>query len=114
MSLTDTAIKPLKPKASRYKVFDGGGLYLEILPAGSKVWRINYRESSEDRRHTVGHYPATSLRDARLALLNMKALLGSGQRLCEPVVHARRARLGLSTMRAKCSPPARCATRNGK
>ncbi|WP_308620112.1 Arm DNA-binding domain-containing protein [uncultured Desulfovibrio sp.] len=94
MSLTDTAIKALKPKASRYKVFDGGGLYLEILPAGSKVWRIKYRENSEDRRHTVGHYPATSLRDARLALLNMKALLGSGQRLCEPVVHARRARLG--------------------
>lgn len=56
MSLTDTAIKTLKPKASRYKVFDGGGLYLEVLPTGSKVWRIKYRENGKDRRHTVGHY----------------------------------------------------------
>ncbi|WP_165072458.1 tyrosine-type recombinase/integrase [Desulfovibrio sp. ZJ200] len=81
MPLTDTAIKALKPKATRYKVFDGGGLYLEVLPTGSKVWRIKYREAGKDRRHTIGHYPAVSLRDARLALLNAKALLASGERL---------------------------------
>lgn len=81
MPLTDTAIKAMKPKSSRYKVFDGGGLYLEVLPTGSKVWRIKYREGGKDRRHTIGHYPAVSLRDARLALLNAKALLKSGQSL---------------------------------
>lgn len=87
MPLTDTAIKALKPKATRYKVFDGGGLYLEVLPTGSKVWRIKYREEGKDRRHTIGHYPAVSLRDARLALLNAKAFLESGERL-EPEAKA--------------------------
>ena len=81
MPLTDTAIKALKPKSSRYKVFDGGGLYLEVLPTGSKVWRSKYREEGKDRRHTVGHYPAVSLRDAQLAVLNAKALLESDERL---------------------------------
>ncbi|MDE7372398.1 MAG: Arm DNA-binding domain-containing protein [Desulfovibrio sp.] len=79
MPLTDTAIKALKLKAARYKVFDGGGLYLEVLPTGSKVWRIKYPEEGKDRRHTVGHYPAVSLRDAQLAVLNAKALLESGE-----------------------------------
>lgn len=37
MPLTDSAIKALKPVEKRFKVFDGGGLYLEVLPTGSKV-----------------------------------------------------------------------------
>jgi hypothetical protein len=40
--LTDFRIKALKPKASRYPVSDGGGLILEVMPSGSKVWRYRY------------------------------------------------------------------------
>ncbi len=79
MPLTDTAIRALKPKEGRYKVFDGGGLYLEVLPSGSKVWRIKYRWQGNDIRYTVGGYPSTSLRDARGALAEVKRMLDAGE-----------------------------------
>lgn len=39
--LTDTKIKNLQPKDKLYRIFDGQGygLYLEVLPNGSKKWR---------------------------------------------------------------------------
>lgn len=41
--LTDSAIKVAKPKDSLYKLTDGQGLYLEVTPNGSKLWRLKYR-----------------------------------------------------------------------
>jgi len=41
--LTDRAIRALKPAPKSYKRFDGRGLYLEVMPAGSKLWRLQYR-----------------------------------------------------------------------
>ena len=43
MPLTDVAIRALKPKDKAYRVFDGGGLYLEVAPSGSRLWRLKYR-----------------------------------------------------------------------
>lgn len=37
--LTDSAIRVVKPKDSPYKPIDGQGLYLEVTPNGSKLWR---------------------------------------------------------------------------
>jgi hypothetical protein len=34
--------KKAKPKKS-YKLSDGGGMYLEVMPNGSKYWRMKYR-----------------------------------------------------------------------
>ena len=45
MPLNNTAIKALRPKDSRYKVFDGEGLYLEILPTGAKAPYLSTRRS---------------------------------------------------------------------
>ena len=35
-TLSDTEIKRAKPKEKPYKLFDGGGLYMIVSPAGSK------------------------------------------------------------------------------
>ena len=43
MPLTDTAIRSARPKAKTFKLFDSGGLYLEINPSGGKWWRWKYR-----------------------------------------------------------------------
>lgn len=43
MKLTNTAIKNAKPAPKTVKMFDGGGLYLEVTPSGSKYWRLKYR-----------------------------------------------------------------------
>jgi hypothetical protein len=43
MPLRDTELKKVKPREKPYKLFDGGGLYIEIAPNGSKGWRYKYR-----------------------------------------------------------------------
>jgi integrase len=64
--LNDTRIKALKPKAARYSVSDGGGLVLEVMASGSKVWRYRYTlHGVRQPMVTIGDYPAISLLDAR-------------------------------------------------
>jgi hypothetical protein len=42
MPLTATQINQAKPRELRYNLKDENGLYLEISPAGSKLWRVRY------------------------------------------------------------------------
>lgn len=41
MPLTDAAVRTAKPSEKTQKLSDGGGLYLELSPAGGKWWRLN-------------------------------------------------------------------------
>ncbi|MGH8229254.1 MAG: Arm DNA-binding domain-containing protein [Steroidobacteraceae bacterium] len=66
MALTDTTLKGLKPLAASYIVSDDRGLYAEVLPSGSIVWRYRYRLSGRREKLTLGKYPALTLRHARL------------------------------------------------
>jgi integrase len=65
MALTDTAIRGAKPAAKPVRMFDGGGLYLEISPAGGKLWRFKYRIGGKEKRLALGVYPDVGLKDAR-------------------------------------------------
>ncbi len=65
MPLTDKSLRAVKPQTKAFKLFDGGGLYLEISPAGGKWWRWKYRYGGKEKRLSLGVYPATSLKDAR-------------------------------------------------
>ena len=65
MSLNDIKCKTLKPKDKSYKVTDEKGLYLEVMPSGSKYWRLKYYFAEKENRLAIGVYPAVSLRDAR-------------------------------------------------
>jgi integrase len=65
MALTDTAIRSARPAAKPVKLFDGGGLYLEVAPSGGKWWRLKYRHGGKEKRISLGTYPDTSLKDAR-------------------------------------------------
>lgn len=40
MKLTDSTIYTVKPKKTAQKLSDGGGLFLHVLPNGSKHWRM--------------------------------------------------------------------------
>ena len=64
--LTDAKIKSIKPAARPEKVFDGGGLYLYVSAAGSKLWRMTYRVSGRAQTATFGPYPLVSLSEARV------------------------------------------------
>ena len=65
MPLTDPAIRNAKPADKPIRLFDGGGLYLEISPTGGKWWRFKYRFGSKEKRLSLGVYPEVGLKDAR-------------------------------------------------
>ncbi|PIR39545.1 MAG: recombinase [Alphaproteobacteria bacterium CG11_big_fil_rev_8_21_14_0_20_39_49] len=54
MKLNDRKCKNAKPKEKSYKLFDGGGLYLEVMPAGGKLWRLKYRFGNKEKRLSFG------------------------------------------------------------
>lgn len=67
MALTDTAIRALKPREKAYKLADERGLYLQITPAGGKLWRLKYRYRDSEKKLALGAYPEISLAMARSA-----------------------------------------------
>lgn len=67
MALTDTAVRRAKPKDKPYKVGDSLGLYLQVNPGGSKLWRVKYRLHGLERKLSVGSYPEITLAEARQA-----------------------------------------------
>ncbi|CAB5521568.1 integrase [Stutzerimonas stutzeri] len=76
--LTDSAIKAAKPKEKPYKLTDGQGLYLEIMPNGSKLWRMKYRHSDKEKRLALGAYPDLPLAKARQKRAEAREQLASG------------------------------------
>lgn len=78
MPLTDTAIKNAKPADKPVRLFDGGGLYLEVAPSGGKWWRLNYRFGCKEKRISLGVYPDVSLKEARERRDKARALLDAG------------------------------------
>ncbi|WP_397608846.1 Arm DNA-binding domain-containing protein [Silanimonas sp.] len=78
MPLTDTAIRQAKPADKPKRLTDGGGLYLEVSPAGGKLWRLKYRMDRKEKRLAIGAYPAVSLKDARDRRDEAKRQLAAG------------------------------------
>ena len=78
MALTDAACKAAKPTAKPQKLFDGGGLFLFITPAGGKIWRQNYRFGGKAKTLSHGPYPAVTLAEARALREKAKAALRDG------------------------------------
>lgn len=78
MPLTSTTVRNLKPTDKTAKHYDAAGLFLEIPPNGSKLWRFRYTFAGKQRLLAMGAYPAVSLADARKARDEARALLAGG------------------------------------
>ena len=65
MKLNDVAVRKAKPDTKSYKMSDGGGMYLEVMPNGSKYWRLKYRLGGKEKRLALGVYPDVPLILAR-------------------------------------------------
>lgn len=78
MPLTDAQCRAAKPAQRVQKLSDGRGLFLQITPAGSKLWRMNYRFQAKQRTAAFGSYPDVSLATARLRAAELKDKLAAG------------------------------------
>ncbi len=78
MKLTDPAVKNAAPKEKQYTLYDSEGLFLLVMPNGSKLWRWKYRVGGVERRTSLGVYPKVSLRAARLERDRLQSELKKG------------------------------------
>lgn len=63
--ISDALLRAAKAKDKPYKLAVGYGLYLEVKPNGSKLWRWKYRLLGKENRVALGAYPDLSLKEAR-------------------------------------------------
>jgi len=77
-TLSDTAVKNAKPKARPYKIADSGGLFLLVMPNGSKYWRLRYYSAGKEKTLALGVYPDVPLADARERRAEAKKQLAAG------------------------------------
>jgi integrase len=84
--LSVAGIRNLKPAEKPYKMFDGRGLYLEVYPNGSKLWRIKYRLAGRESRVSLGRFPEVGLSEAR----DRTGLIRSGLRRGDSPVRPKR------------------------
>lgn len=78
MALTDVAIRNAKPTDKQQKLFDGGGLFLLVKPAGGKRWVLKYRFAGREKSLALGTYPAVALTEARKRRDDAKDKLAAG------------------------------------
>lgn len=85
MPKTITPLTDAKCRAAKFnpeggnKLFDGGGLYLEVVATGAKRWRFRFKQANgKESLVTLGEYPALTLTAARLQRGTMRQKMASG------------------------------------
>ena len=97
--LTDTECKKASCPAGlkRLRMADGGGLYLEVSPAGSKRWFWKFYPEGKESRLALGSYPVVTLKAARTARDDARKTRQSGT---NPVQQRRADKLARATSNA--------------
>lgn len=67
-----------KPKDKNYLLLDGGGLYVEVLTTGTKIWRYIYSFKGKRPKLTIGPFPEISIAKARDVHALMRAKVAQG------------------------------------
>lgn len=78
------------PSGEGNRLFDGGGLYLELRASGAKFWRLKYRFAGREQLLSLGEYPGVTSTQARAKRAEIKALVAQG---VDPSLQRRRQKL---------------------
>ena len=70
--LTDRQVRGLQAGEKIIRKADGSGLYLRVMPNGSKHWEYIYKKNRKRTSKSLGKYPIVSLREAREKRDNLK------------------------------------------
>lgn len=65
-ALTDKKLQAVRPKANRYTLRDGRGLFLDVTPRGARTWVFRYQFNGEQEKFVIGRYPEFTLKAARV------------------------------------------------
>ena len=76
--LTALTINSAKPRDKIYRLFDGGGLHIEIHPNGAKYWRLKYLVNGKEKRAGLGVWPEIGLAVARQKRAAYREQLSAG------------------------------------
>ncbi|CAE6811564.1 Prophage integrase IntS [Paraburkholderia aspalathi] len=90
--LSELQVRKAKAAEQPYRLADGKGLYLQVMPNGSRYWRMKYRFDGKEKLASFGVYPEVSLADARKACLAARQLLKAGTDPSEQKKEVKRAR----------------------
>lgn len=77
-TLTELALRNAKPGVTTRRLADGGGLFLEVRPNGSRYWRMAYRYGGKQKLLALGVYPNVSISKARKSAQLAKEQLAEG------------------------------------
>nr|WP_303826931.1 integrase arm-type DNA-binding domain-containing protein [Asticcacaulis taihuensis] len=78
MALSDTALRNAKPQPKQFKLYDDGGLFVIVTPAGGKLWRLKYRFNGKEQLLAFGTYPDVGLKTARARRDEARSILATG------------------------------------
>jgi hypothetical protein len=82
VALTEKFIAGVKSPLGQVDYFDAKtkGLVFRVAPSGSKTWCVFYTSPNDGKRAraTLGHYPQTTLAEARARALEAKGALDEG------------------------------------
>ena len=98
MFLSDKQIRTRKPSASVQKLFDGGGLFLQVMPSGGRWWRFRYRFNGVEKQLSFGVYPDVSLKRAREKRDEARRLVADG---IDPAAKRRYMEIGRASCRER-------------
>jgi integrase len=90
MTLSDLTVRQAKATGRAYTLADCDGLSLNVSAHGGKSWHFRYYWRSSQKRISLGTYPEVSLREARQARDEARALLSKGT---NPKAHRREQKL---------------------
>ncbi|UTM01098.1 tyrosine-type recombinase/integrase [Alcaligenes sp. NLF5-7] len=77
--LTDRQVAAARPREKEYVLRDGSGLYLRVMPSGSRTWYYRYTDlSGKAAKYALGSYPARTLANAREIAVKCKRSLLDG------------------------------------
>jgi integrase len=94
MKLTPAWLDAVKPEDTprEYRDREQRGLVVRVEVSGRKTWVARYTFAGKDRRYTLGTYPETTLKAARVSAGRM---LGLAQNGTDPQLERERLRVGL-------------------
>jgi hypothetical protein len=90
--LTELQVRKAQGTDKAYKLSDSGGLFLHVAVTGSRSWRLKHRFGGKEKLLTLGTYPQTSLKAARVARDEAKLVLSASR---DPGAEKKLKRLGL-------------------